>query len=335
MTAYLLKRLALLLVTLLGITFVSFGMLQLAPGSPIEMKLRQGVGGSMSSEGELTEEIKERLRAQYNFDKPIVVQYWLWLKKIVVLDFGNSFHGSQEPVIDIIARRLPVSLVLGITGILVAVLLGIPLGVLSARFQGGWLDFLWTFMTTAAFALPSYVLGILLIVAFANPAALALFPPYGTASSNYENLSAVAQFFDVAWHFVLPCFCYSIGGLAMISQQQRNALIESLGQDYIRTARAKGLSDFVVTFKHAFRNSLIPTLTMFAGLIPSIVGSSVIIEYLFSIDGLGALMLKALFERDYPIIMASFTIGALLTLIGILFSDIMYTVADPRIDFDR
>lgn len=333
MRRYILKRLALLLVTLWGITLVSFLMLQLAPGSPLEMKISRGTDGALGEKSAVTEEVLKNLKKQYNLDKPIHIRYLLWFRDIVTLDFGTSFS-DQRPVIDKITERLPVSLIFGFSGVLIALLFGIPLGIAAGVFKGGALDSAITFVSIALYALPSYVLGILLLTFFAGGEFFNWFPLYGMQSDQYEYLSFFGKIQDRLYHFFLPILCYSIGSLAFLIQQQRGSLLEALSQDYIRTARAKGLSEFTVIFKHAFRNSLIPILTILGAMLPALLGASVIIENLFSIPGLGQLALMALLERDYPTIMANFTIGSLLSLLGIFLSDILYVVVDPRINFE-
>lgn len=332
MQSYLLKRLIFMIFTLWGITVVSFVMLQLAPGSPIEMKFMQDQSGAMGSDREVSKETIERLRKQYHLDKPILVRYGLWLKDIVQLDFGTSFSDNR-PVIEKIKERIPVSLTFGITGIIVALLIGVPLGLLAAAKKNTIFDYSITFFSIALYALPSYVLAILLLTFLGGGDFLDLFPIYGIQSDNYSQLSFFGKIFDRLHHFVLPAICYSIGGIAFITQQQRASLLDNFQQDYIRTARAKGVSEKSVLFKHAFRNSLIPTLTILGAMVPGILGASVIIESVFSIPGLGLLAYEALLQRDYPTIMANFTIGAFLSLLGILLSDVLYVIADPRISF--
>lgn len=333
MYAYFVKRVALLFLTLLGITFVSFIMLQLAPGSPLEMKLAADPSGGLGDKAALTEEARELLKKQYNLDKPILTRYGLWLNDIVHLNFGESFT-DHRPVIEKIKERIPVSLVFGLSSIMVALLLGIPLGVWAAYRSGKMSDHLITFANIAAYSVPTYVLGILLLTFFGGGEFLDWFPIYGIQSDDYDKLDFWSKMADRLSHFVLPCICYSLGSLAFISQQQRASLLEALSQDYIRTARAKGLSEPLVLLKHAFRNSLIPIVTLLGAMIPGILGGGVIIESLFSIPGLGLLSYESLLARDYPTIMANFTISSFLSLLGIFISDLLYVCVDPRIDFE-
>lgn len=322
-----------MLVTLWGVTFVSFMMLQLAPGSPLEMKLAKDRSGGMSDKTSLNPEALELLKKQYNLDKPILTRYALWINDIVHFDFGISFT-DHRPVSEKIMERLPVSLIFGLTSLIVALLIGIPLGLLSGAFQNSWYDRAVAIGVIALYSLPTYVLGIILLTFLGGGGFLDWFPIYGIQSDNYESLSFLERILDRTHHFILPCLCYSISSLAFITQQERASILDSLRQDYIRTARAKGVSETWVLLKHAFRNSLIPILTIVGAMIPGILGGGVIVESLFSIPGLGQLAYESLLQRDYPTIMANFTISAILSLFGIFLSDVFYVLADPRIDFE-
>lgn len=333
MRAYFLKRILLLLVTLWGITLVSFAILQLAPGSPIDAKIRASGDGSLSDRSGISNEQREQLMREFNLDKPLLVQYGLWLGKLVTFDLGTSFM-DRRPVAEKIKERLPVSLVFGISSLIVALLVGIPLGLLAGARPNGFLDRVIAIAVIAMYSLPTYVLGILLITFLGGGDFLDLFPIYGIQSDNFDQLNSWEQLLDRAHHFVLPCICYCLGTLAFITQQQRASILESLSQDYIRTARAKGLKESIVLLKHAFRNSLIPIVTIVGAMIPSILGGGVIVESMFSIPGLGLLAFDSLLQRDYPVIMANFTITAFLSLLGIFLSDIFYVLVDPRIDFE-
>jgi peptide/nickel transport system permease protein len=331
--AYFIKRIGLLFFTLFGITVVSFVILQLAPGSPIDAKMGRSAEGSLSDRSAISEEQRLQLLKEFNLDKPIHEQYLLWVGKIVRLDFGTSFN-DRRPVIDKIAERIPVSLTFGLSSILVALLIGIPLGLFSGARQNSLWDRGIAFAVIAMYSLPTYVVGILLLTFFAGPEFLDIFPLGGIQSDDYQYLSGFEQIADRLSHFLLPCICYSLGTLAFITQQQRASILEVLNQDYVRTARAKGLSESKVFLKHAFRNSLIPIVTIIGAMIPSILGGGVIVESLFSIPGLGLLAFDALLQRDYPVIMANFTIVAFLSLFGIFLSDLLYVLVDPRIDFE-
>lgn len=332
MKRYLLTRVFLLVFTLFGISVVSFMMLQLAPGSPLEMKLMQDPSGSLGDRSVITEEMVDRLKAQYHLDKPLLERYRLWMGDVLRLDLGTSFV-DHRPVIDKIVERIPVSLVFGVSALFLALCIGVPLGLISGRNHNTSLDRGITFISIALYAMPSYVLGILLLTFLGSEEFLNIFPIYGIQSDTYHQLSFFGKIADRIHHFILPCICYSIGGLAFITQQQRASILDCLHQDYVRTARAKGQTERKVFYRHAFRNSLIPIVTILGAMVPSILGASIIIEALFSIPGLGLLVFEALLSRDYPTIMANFMIGGLLTLSGILISDLLYVVVDPRISF--
>ncbi len=333
MASYIAKRILLLVFTLWGVTAISFAIIQLAPGSPLEMKLRADPGGGLGDQSGLSQEAREQLKKLYHLDRPLFERYLLWLGDIVRLDFGKSFS-DHRPVLDKISERLPVSITFGISAILVALLIGIPLGLLASAKQGTWIDRGISFFTVSLYAMPTYVLGILLLTFLGGGEFLDWFPIYGIQSDDYDRLDFWSKVGDRLHHFILPGLCYCIGSLAFITEQQRASMLEALHQDYIRTARAKGLSETVVYWKHAFRNALIPIVTIMGGMIPAILGGGVIIESLFSVPGLGLLSYQAILERDYPVIMANFTITGFLTLLGLFFSDILYVLVDPRIDFE-
>jgi len=330
---YFLKRLLYLGLTLLGITLVSFAILQLAPGSPIEAKIGAGRDGALSDRQSITEDQRKQLMEEFNLDKPLIVQYGLWLKNLAQFNFGTSFM-DRRPVAEKIKERLPVSLVFGISSIIVALLFGIPLGLWAGSKPNSWIDRSIAVLVIAMYSLPTYVLGILLLTFFGGGDFLDLFPIYGIQSDDYSTLDLFGRILDRTHHFILPCICYTIGTLAFITQQQRASILEALSQDYIRTARAKGVTEFWVLMKHAFRNSLIPIVTIVGAMIPSILGGGVIVESMFSIPGLGLLAFESLLQRDYPMIMANFTITAFLSLLGIFLSDLFYVMVDPRIDFE-
>src|SRR3990170_2992376 len=247
MRTYLLKRLFLIIPTLLGITLVTFFVIQLAPGNPVSRKLQVGEGVKAEA---ITKDIIEQTKKLYGLDKPIYVRYWIWLKQIATLDFGRSYK-DHRPVIQKIAERLPVTLSI-----------------------------------------------------------------------------------NIIRHITLPVICLTYGDLAYLARYQRGSLLEVLRSEFIRTARAKGLTESNVIFKHALRNALIPIITIVASVLPAMIGGSVIIESIFSIPGIGQLGFEAVLSRDYPLIMAIATISAFLTLIGILISDLAYVMVDPRISFE-
>ena len=331
MRAYLVRRLLLMIPTLLGITLITFVIIQLAPGSPAELKIRADQAGALSEQ--YTREIIEQTKKLYGLDKPIHIRYWIWLKQVATLNFGESYK-DHRPVIKIILERLPVSLQLSFISIFLVYLISVPLGVFSAVKQKSLSDRIITLILFILYSLPNFWVAMMLILFFGGGKFLSWFPVYGLNSEGAEALPFWGWLIDRIWHLVLPVACLTYGGLAYISRQQRAAMLEVIRQDYIRTARAKGLSEKLVVFKHALRNSLIPIITLSAALFPAMLGGSVIIESIFSIPGMGKLGFDAILARDYPVIMGIATISAFLTLLGILVADIVYTLIDPRISFE-
>lgn len=319
-----------LIPTVLGITIITFCIIQLAPGNPIQQKL--GINESVRAES-ITKDIIEQTKKLYGLDKPIHERYVIWLKQIVTLDFGNSYK-DHRPVIDKIAERLPVTLALNFISIFLIYVISIPLGVYSAVNQQTTPERLLTFFLFILYSTPSFWMAMILIFFLGGGDFWDVFPVYGIFSQGYENYSFVGKLLDFLWHITLPVFCLTYAGLASLSRFQKGSLLEVLREDYIRTARSKGLNEKRVLFKHALRNSLIPIITIMGTILPALIGGSVIIETIFSIPGIGRLGFESILSRDYPLIMAIATISAFLTLIGILISDIAYVLTDPRINFD-
>ena len=317
--------------TLIGITLVTFLIIQLAPGSPAEMKIRRDQSGALGEQ--YTKEVIEQTKKLYGLDKPIHIRYLIWLRQVATLNFGDSYK-DHRPVIKIILERIPVSLQLSLTSIFLVYLFSVPIGVFSAVNQNSASDRIITVILFILYSLPNFWVAMMLILFVGGGQFLHWFPVYGLNSEGANTLSLWPWFLDRLWHLALPVACLTYGGLAFISRQQRAAMLEVIRQDYIRTARAKGLPEKLVIFKHAMRNSLIPIVTLAASLFPAILGGSVIIESIFSIPGMGKLGFDAILARDYPVIMGDATISAFLTLIWILAADITYTMIDPRISFE-
>ena len=330
MTTYIIKRILLMIPTIFGITIVAFLIIHLAPGDPAAMKARAAEG---LMEG-LTEEAIQKTRELYGLDKPLYEQYWLWLKRIATLDFGDSIKFNR-PIWDVLKERIPVSLKLALTAIILAYLISIPLGIYSASHQYTQLDRTMTLVLFIMYSLPSFWVATMLIVFLGGGDFLDLFPVFGLQSIGAANMGFWARFWDTAWHLVLPVFCMTYASLAVLSRYMRTSMLEVIRQDYITTARAKGLTEGKVIYKHALRNSLIPIITLLSGILPAVVGGSIIIETIFTIPGMGRLAWEAILARDYPLIMTELTIVSFLTLFGILMSDILYSVVDPRIAFER
>ncbi len=330
MRDYIFKRLLLLIPTLFGITLITFFIIQLAPGNPVERKLQLDQGIQAEA---ITQQIVEDTKKLYGLDKPIYERYWIWVKQIATLDFGRSYK-DHRPVINKIAERIPITLTLNLISILLIYLIAIPIGVYSAVSHGRFSERLSTFFLFILYSIPSFWMAMILIFFLGGGDYWDLFPVYGILSPGAENYPFFNKAINFLWHITLPVFCLTYGGLAYLSRFQKGSLMEVLREDFVRTARAKGLPKHIVLLKHALRNALIPIITILAGILPAMIGGSVIIESIFSIPGIGQLGFEAVLSRDYPVIMAIATISAILTLIGILIADLVYVLVDPRISFE-
>ncbi len=339
MAQYLLRRLMLMIPTLFGITLIVFFIVNLAPGSPIEQQIQalkySNSSDAASGEGQtagVSKEILDALKKQYGFDKPVHERYFIWLKNLSKLDFGESFTYEEE-VTDVIMSKFPVSLQFGIVSLILSYLISIPLGVYKAVKDGSTFDFISSFLLFIAYAIPGFMLGILLIVYLAGGSFLDIFPIGGLYSDFYDEMNSWERIVDRAYHFILPTICYTIGSYTTLTFLMKNSLMEEIRKDYIRTAKAKGLSDKVIYLKHALRNALIPIVTGLGGFLGIFFAGSLLIEKVFQLDGIGLLGFNSILSRDYNVIMGLVFIQALLMLIGNIISDIMYVLVDPRIDF--
>ena len=321
MLGYIVKRILFMIPLLLGITIICFTVMRLAPGSPTDLQTQMNPKSSA--------EMRERLRTLYELDKPLHVQYLSWLKRISRGDLGTSFSSDHRPVAEKILERLPVTIVINLLSLLIIIAVAVPLGVLSAVRQGSFFDKATTVLVFIGFAVPTFWLALLLMIFFGIH--LGWLPISGLRSLNYEYLSPWGQLTDLAAHLVLPVFISAFGGLAGLSRYMRANMLEVIRQDYILTARAKGLSERQVIYKHALRNALLPAITILGLSIPGLIGGSVIFETIFAIPGMGQLFYMSVMARDYPTVMGILLIGAVLTLAGNLMADVSYAAADPRI----
>src|SRR6267143_2923485 len=322
MPGYALRRLILAIPLLIGITFVSFLVIHLAPGEPVE---NQSGESSTQSDAKL----RERLREIYGLDKPLHVQYWSWVTRLVRLDFGRSFSPDARPVLEKIGERLPITLLLNIVELMIIVTLAIPIGVLSATRQYSTFDKITTVFVFVGFATPDFWLALMLMILFGVQ--LGWLPISGLRSPTWEYLAFWKQQWDFVAHLALPILVATFGGLAGFSRYMRQSMLEVVRQDYIQSARAKGLPESVVIGKHALRNALLPIVTILGLSLPGLIGGSVIVESIFAIPGMGQLMVQAVYERDYPVIMGNLVIVAALTLTANLLADVAYGLVDPRI----
>ena len=339
---YIVRRLIIMIPTLFGITILCFGIINLAPGSPVEQKIQQLRFGGMGSVGStdpgnskenaVSKEVVEALKKQYGFDKPMHIRYWIWLKNLSRLDFGESFT-YEEPATDIIVSKFPVSIQFGIISLLMTYLICIPLGIFKAVKNGTKFDMISSVFLSALYSIPGFMLGILLLVFFSGGTFLDWFPLGELLSDNYDEMTFFEKIKDRIWHFVLPLISYMIGNFTVLTILMKNSLLDEIKKDYVRTARAKGISENIVFLKHAARNALIPIVTGIGGFLSFFLAGSLLIEKIFELDGIGLMGFEAIMQRDYNIIMALIFIQSFLLLIGNLISDLAYIVVDPRIDF--
>lgn len=344
MLQYILRRLLLMIPTLFGITLVVFVIINLAPGSPLEQRLQEirfgaqgggaaeSVGVSGQNDTGVSDEVLEALKKQYGFDKPIHERYWIWLKNLAQLDFGESFK-YEAPAIDVIVSKFPVSLQFGIISIILTYLVCIVLGVAMAVRDGTAFDRISSLILFVAYAIPPVILAILLLVFFAGGSFVSWFPIGYLHGDDYEYLSLWGKIVDRVHHFILPLICYMIGSFTTLTLLTKNSLLDEIKKDYVRTAWAKGLDRKTVVFRHALRNSLIPVVTGIGGFLTLFLSGSLIIESIFQLDGIGLLGYNSTLARDYNVLMGLLFLSSLATLLGNLLTDIIYVFVDPRIDF--
>ena len=322
MTKYIIKRLLLSIPVLFGITIITFAMIHLTPGGPTALQSNMNAKISADSVA--------KLRALYDLDKPLPVQYAKWLWRVVRLDFGESFNDNR-PVVDKILERIPNTLLLNVLSLLVIFIIAVPVGVYSAVKQNGMFDKVSSIATFLGYSIPTFWLALLLMQFFGLY--LGVLPISGMRSPDAERFPVYLQYFDRLWHLILPVFVSAFGGLASISRYTKSSMLEVIRQDYIRTARAKGLSENKVIFKHAFRNALLPIVTILGLSLPGLIGGGFIFETIFAWPGMGRLAYEASFSFDYTVIMGVVIFAAILTLLGNIIADITYALVDPRIRY--
>jgi microcin C transport system permease protein len=339
MLTYILKRIALMLPTLLGVLTITFIVIQFVPGGPIEQIMaesrvsQQGEGGAYKAGRDSDAKQIAELKKLYGFDKPAHVRYVEMLGNFATFNLGRSFMHNKD-VWQLIKEKLPVSMSLGLWAFLISYLISVPLGIAKAVREGSRFDVATTFVVLIGFAIPGFVLGVFLIVLLAGGSFFDVFPLRGLTSDNWAELSWPARIRDYFWHLTLPLICYVIEGFAIVTLLTKNTFIEEMRKQYVLVARAKGLSQQRVLWKHIFRNALIPLVTGFpAAFVFAFFGGALLIETLFSLDGLGLLSYESIVRRDYPVVLGSLY---LFTLIGLgvkLVSDMLYVVVDPRVQF--
>jgi len=363
MLGYIIRRLLLIVPTLLGIMIINFVIVQAAPGGPVEQVLAQlqqvggaaaervsraggdfaGGGAAASPSGEtggyrgaqgLDPEFIKELERRFGFDKPAHERFFLMMKNYATFDFGNSFFRDRS-VVALVAEKMPVSISLGLWTTLIVYLVSIPLGIAKAVRDGSRFDVITSGAIVVGYAIPSFLFAVLLLVLFAGGSYMNWFPLRGLTSENWAQLGALDKALDYLWHITLPVTAMVIGGFATLAMLTKNSFLDQIAQQYVVTARAKGLPEKRVLYGHVFRNAM---LIVIAGFPSAFVGilftGSVLIEVIFSLDGLGLLGFEAAINRDYPVMFGTLFFFSLLGLLMNLVGDLMYTVVDPRIDFE-
>ena len=343
MFQYILKRLLLMIPTLLGVLTVTFAIIQFVPGGPVEQMMSQlrgrgagGEAGMVASDvrgtRDLSPERVAEIKALYGFDKPAHQRFWQMLKSFARFDLGQSFY-QRKGVWDLIKEKIPVSASLGLWTFFISYFIAVPLGVAKAVRAGSRFDFVTTLLVLIGYAIPGFVLGVALLVVFGGQ--LQWFPLRGLTSSNSAQLSWGARIVDYLWHITLPVIAMVLGSFAVTAMLTKNAFLEEIRKQYVLTARAKGLDERRVLWRHVFRNALIPIITGFpAAFIGAFFTGSLLIETLFSLDGLGLLSYESVIRRDYPVVLGTLFFFTLIGLVTKLISDLSYVLVDPRVKFD-
>jgi microcin C transport system permease protein len=353
MGSYILKRLLLMIPTLLGVMIVTFAIIQFVPGGPIEQIMAEveaenaqgGLGGGevlgteaasskyRGAQG-LDPEYVVKLKQQYGFDKPVSEQFLTMLWNYIRFDFGTSYF-SDRPVISLILEKMPVSISLGLWLTLVSYFISIPLGIRKAVKDGTSFDIWTSAVITVGYAIPNFIFAIILIVLFAGGSYFDWFPLRGLTSDNFESLSPLGKVADYFWHLALPLLALGISSFATMTLLTKNSFLDEIKKQYVTTARAKGLSERKVLYGHVFRNAMLLVISGFPGaFLSAFFSGSLLIETVFSLDGLGLLTFNSVVKRDYAVVFANLYIMTLIGLFVALISDLVYTWIDPRIDFE-
>jgi len=319
MLRYVLQRLLFAVPLIFGVLTLTFFIIRLAPGDPAAFFIQPGVSPNVA----------EQIREQYGLNDPVYIQYVKWLGSILQGDFGRSFSRAQQPVVEVIAQAMPVTITIALLTLIANFLLGIAIGVISAVRQNTLLDRVLTVTGLFFYSMPEFWFALMMIILFALQ--LPLFPASGLSSVGAEYYGPLGFFLDRIWHLVLPVTVLSINGAAGIARYVRGSMLEVIRQDYIRTARAKGLSERVVILKHGLRNALLPVVTLMGASLPFIFSGALFIEVIFAFPGMGRITVDAIFARDYPLIIANTFISGTLIILGNLLADVLYAVVDPRI----
>ncbi len=347
MVVYILKRILLMIPTLLGVMLVTFAITQFVPGGPVEKMIGEieglnGGGGEVRASSSalyrgnsgLDEEKINQLKKLYGFDQPPVTRFVNMMKNYIVFDFGTSYYYHQS-VAELVVSRMPVSMSLGLWGFLIVYGVCIPLGIKKAVTDGSRFDVISSSIILIGYAIPGFVLGVLLIVLFGGGSFWSIFPLRGLVSDNWHELSLGMKILDYLWHMVLPITATAVSSLAVMTMLTKNSFLEEIRKQYVLTARAKGLPENQVMYKHVFRNGIIPIITGFPGyFVASFFTGSLLIETIFSLNGMGLLAYESVLNRDYPVVLGTLYFFTLIGLISRLLSDLSYVVVDPRISFE-
>ncbi|MBO5441749.1 MAG: microcin C ABC transporter permease YejB [Alphaproteobacteria bacterium] len=353
MRAYVIKRLLLIPVTLFGILLINFSIIQLAPGGPVEYMLAQYKGMNTSATGNINagvpnlneqkyqgakgvpDDLVKELEKQFGFDKPVGERFFKMLKDYLSFDFGKSYY-KDKTVLELIKERLPVSISLGLWSTLLIYLIAIPLGIKKARKDGEEFDVVTSVIIFIGSAVPVFLFAVLLIVLFAGGTYFQLFPLKGLTSDGWEDFTLLHKIGDYFWHIALPVACIVIGGVATLTMLTKNSFMDELSKQYVLTARAKGLSEKRILYHHVFRNAMMVIIAGLPALLIKILFTgSLLIEIVFSLNGMGLLGYEAIINRDYPVVLGTLYIFALLWLVLKLISDLTYFWVDPRVNFDK
>ncbi len=345
MIFYILKRIGLMIPTLFGVMLLTFIVTQFVPGGPVEQLLSQmeglGQGGEVSGgtsfyrgDSGLDNSRVEQLKELYGFDQPPLTRFLTMMKNYLVFDFGTSYYYHQS-VVDLVISRMPVSMSLGLWSFFIVYGVCIPLGISKAVRDGSRFDILSSTAILIGYAIPGFVLAIVLIVLFGGGSFWNIFPLRGIVSDGWSEMGTISKILDYLWHMVLPITSGAVGSLAVMTMLTKNSFLEEIRKQYVLTARAKGLSEKQVLYKHVFRNGIIPIITGFPGyFIGAFFTGSLLIETIFSLDGMGLLAYQSVLNRDYPVVLGTLYFFTLIGLFARLLSDLSYVVVDPRISFD-
>lgn len=342
MLAYILRRILLMIPTLIGVMTLTFVVTQFVPGGPVEqmmMHMRGGAhgesgggGGYHGNQGVDPQQI-EQLKKEYGFDKPPLTRYWIMVTHYARFDLGQSYY-RHDSVMSVIASKLPVSISLGLWTFVLTYLVSLPLGIAKAVRAGSRFDLITSIIVLVGYAIPGFVLGVLMLMLLGGGTFWQVFPMRGLTSDNFDQLSVIGKVLDYLWHIVLPVTASVVGNFAIVTMLTKNAFLDEIGRQYVLTARAKGVPERDVLWKHIFRNATIPLVTGFpAAFITAFFTGSLLIETLFSLDGLGLLSYQSVIQRDYPVVLGSLYLFTLIGLVTKLLADVCYVLVDPRIQF--